>query len=81
MEYQWVIGKFNGEKARSVLDHAGAGIGYFIRQQNGVGKNIEVEAAFRRAMDSPIPEHLVEATPKQVEVLEKMLNERSGVLH
>lgn len=79
MQYEWVIGNFEGERAKSVLDHAGAGVGYYIRSQSGAGRNVGVEAAFRRACDRPRPEHLKLADQFQVSKLEKMFKERTGV--
>lgn len=76
MEYEWVIGRFTGERAKSVKAHADAGIGYFIRQELGQGMAYAVEAAFRRPCDGLLPEHLERVTWSQASKLEKMLQER-----
>lgn len=74
----WVIGVFTGDRAKSVKEHADAGIGYFIQMEEGRGMSHTVHAAFRRVADTPIPEHLNRATPAQVEKLEKLYRERTG---
>ena len=79
MQYEWVTGVFEGQQAKSVMEHVNSGIGYFVRKQSGAGRNVEVEAAFRRPIDGPRPEHLVPATPYQVESLEKLFEQRHGL--
>lgn len=70
MTYTWVIGVFTGKAAESVKAHADSGIGYFIRDERGRGSRYEVEAAFRRANDSPIPSELTTCDWRQVDILE-----------
>lgn len=40
--YDWVIGTWLGDQARSVLDHANAGIGYFILKTGKDGSQLVV---------------------------------------
>ncbi len=75
---QWVIGSFTGERAKSVKLHADNGIGYFIQQEAGAGMNYTVVAAFKRAMNTVLPEHLQLANPYQVEKLNHMQAARNG---
>lgn len=79
MKIEWVIGVYTGERAKSVKEHADAGIGYFIQKEEGRGVTYTVYAAFRRAVETLRPDHLELATPAQVEKLEKLYNARSGV--
>ena len=79
MNYTWVIGVFTGERARSVKAHADSGIGYFIREERGRGVGYEVEAAFRRANDSPMPPELVECNNNQIDILERKYATRHGL--
>lgn len=75
---EWVIGTYTGDRAKSVKAHADAGMGYFIRSESGRGTAYEVEAAFLRATDSPLPEHLVKANFGQAQKLDRLRNERLG---
>ena len=61
MKFDWCIGVFKGDQAGSILGLANEGVGYFIRKSTGSGKALEVEAAFRRARDSAVPDHLTVA--------------------
>lgn len=82
MQYDWVVGRFKGDKAKNVINHAGAGLGYFILDTLGVGQSQTVIAAFRRACDSPIPEHLELVTDsKKIDKLEKMIKGKQGLNH
>lgn len=81
MDFTWVVGFYKGKKAESIRDHANAGIGYFILDQFGKGNGLEIEAGFRRANDSPIPNHLVKASPDVAANLEQMRRSRSGNKH
>lgn len=78
MEYQWVIGAFTGDRGKSVKAHADAGLGYFIQQESGAGQGYTVHAAFRRANDSSLPDHLGICNPYQVDKLEKLYSARHG---
>lgn len=70
-EVRWVVGGYQGERAKSVLAHAHAGIGYQILEQSGGGANSKVLAAFRTG-ELPIPDHLTEVIdPYKIELLEK----------
>lgn len=59
MEYEWVSAKYDGKSADTVSALANSGIGYFILADSGRGNTREVIAAFRRAIDSPTPDHLL----------------------
>jgi hypothetical protein len=79
MSAEWVVGRYTGERAKSVMDHANAGIGYFILQQGGKGTGMWCLAAFVRPLDSPTPEHLTRVTDRsQLAKLEARRNARMG---
>lgn len=78
MEYQWVIGRFEDEQAERVQAYADKGIGYFVQKAEGKGKGRIVTAAFKRAIDGPLPDHLDLATIYQVEKLENMEHRRNS---
>lgn len=80
IKYDWVVGRFKGDRAKSVINHTGAGMAYFVLDTIGVGQSQTVIAAFRKACDSPIPEHLELVTDiRKIEKLEKMRKERQGL--
>lgn len=80
MKTEWVIGKYTGERAKSVAAQADAGIGYIIVDSFGTGVNREIIAAFRLPIDGLIPEHLqVVEDPHKIEKYNKMLRERMGL--
>src|SRR5579871_6729442 len=79
MQWEWVVGVYGGDRAKSVRSHADAGIGYFIREVRGKATNYEVEAAFRRPIDGPRPDHLLLATDYQVEKLDEQYQQRHGL--
>jgi|SRR5579884_329894 len=79
MECEWVIGVYKGDRAKSVRSHADAGIGYFIREERGKATSYEVEAAFRRPIDGPRPDHLLLATEYQAEKLDEQYQQRHGL--
>lgn len=80
IQTKWVIGTFKGDRATSVKEHAGAGLGYLIRREEGRGTNYTVEAAFKFPTDRPIPEHLEEVKDIfRVKKLDAMIDERSGL--
>lgn len=80
MTFTWVIGTFRGARAISVKQHADAGIGYFVREENnGRGNTYEVEAAYRRPNDSPVPEHLIVADAYQIQKLEALYEARHSL--
>jgi hypothetical protein len=62
MNSEWVIGFYIGEQAKRILEHASAGIGYFVLDQGRQGNQATVQAALRRAIDSPTPDHLQRVT-------------------
>ena len=74
MQCEWVVGTYESERAKSVLRHAEAGIGYIILESVGRGNSQTIVAAFRRPMDSPLPAHLTAVKdPAQIAKYEKML--------
>jgi hypothetical protein len=77
--YEWVIGSWKGERAKSVKAHADSGIGYFFQRDAGTGPNYTVMAAFRRAMDGFRADHLESANPMQVQKLEALWRKRQGI--
>jgi hypothetical protein len=58
MKIEWVIGRAIGDRAKSIMDHANAGIGYFIMESGKQGNQQTCLYAFRRAADAPVPDHL-----------------------
>lgn len=80
MKAEWVIGVFTGERAKSVKDHADAGIGYFIQKEEGRGVTYTVHAAFRRAVAGLRPDYLEMPTPTQIEKLENLFKGRTGCI-
>ena len=76
----WVIGVFNGKRAQIIKGHADDGLGYIIREESGGGNSYRVEAAFRRANDSPIPDYLTACSDIQSEKLEKLRKKRQGII-
>lgn len=72
MQYEWVIGRFEGKQGEIVESHAALGIGYVIQRIEGRGKERTVYAAFKRILSTPTPLHLDVATPQQVEKIEAM---------
>lgn len=59
IEYEWVSARYDGKKADDIAAMAHYGVGYYIMADSGKGNTREVIAAFRRAIDSPTPEHLM----------------------
>lgn len=76
MNFEWCIGVWNGEQAQSVAGLANEGIGYFVRTSSGSGKGMMVEAAFRRPLNGPRPEHLKLADPTTSMKLDEMYARR-----
>jgi len=78
----WVVGSFEGEQAKRVVDHADAGVGYIILERAGSKVHPAVLAAFRRAEDSPIPVHLNEVKDHyKIEKYEETRRQRAGIQH
>jgi len=80
MPWQWVIGKWTGDLASSVINHANAGITYFSLDQGRQGNQPYIMAAFRRVKDSPVPEHLSIADEHIARKLDRRLEERHPYL-
>lgn len=78
MTYEWTIGTYTDERAKSVIAHADAGIGYFIQNRGGAGKAFTVTAAFRRPQDSILPDNCIVANYSQVIKLDRMFDSRQG---
>ena len=76
VKFVWCIGVYEGERAKSVLDHASLGIGYFIRRSEGGGRGAWVEAAFRWPTNHLQPEHLSIADPVASMKLDRLYRER-----
>lgn len=79
MNYEWVIGTYEGEEAKLVTAHANAGVGYYVIARTGRGAGLKIKAAFRRACDSPTPHHLELADYEMIVKLEKLRKQRSGI--
>lgn len=75
MQYSWVLGRYEGDTAKRILAEANAGVGHKIMEQGRAGGGLWVLAAFIRADDSPIPEHLTKIVePNRVAKLEEWRN-------
>jgi len=57
MKTEWVMGKFVGDQAKYIDGMASAGIGYYVLERPDHGSGW-IKVAFRRAMDSPLPDNL-----------------------
>jgi hypothetical protein len=79
MKYEWVIGKYTGDRAKSVKSLADSGTGYFVRSESGKGIAYEVEVAFRRPIDGPTPTHLTLCDNYQIKKLESLYSNRHGL--
>ena len=80
MKYEWVIGKYEGDKANKVVELANASVGYFLLEQGGRGGTKEAIVAFKRPIDGPTPEHLeVIDEPSKIRKYEKLECLRKGV--
>jgi len=78
--WEWVIGHYSGEQARSKKAHADIGIGYYVRSEQGKSAmNYHIEVAFRRIIDGPRPEHLILAVGEQVKKLDRLYNQRHNI--
>lgn len=81
MNYEWVSGSYEGEKATKVAGLANSGIGYYILADTGGRSNRQIVAAFRRAVDGPTPHHLlVVRNGSKVDDLEKQFKTRMGIM-
>jgi hypothetical protein len=80
MHVEWCIGRAVGDRAKSIIDHANSGVGYFIMEQGKQGAQTFCLYAFRRAADSPVPEHLTRVVdPFQQKKLDDRYNSRHGI--
>lgn len=76
----WVVGRYNGERAKSVIAHAHHGIGYLILEEAGSHHNPTVLVAFRYLGPLPLPEHLEEVRSEyKIVEYEKRRMERQGI--
>lgn len=69
--YKWVLASYlpNSDRGKSVLQHAEAGVGYYLLNKER-GKTDKIIVAFKYAADKTMPPHLTDASPHQVERLE-----------
>jgi len=80
MNYRWVIGRYSIDGQGSyVLGMANAGIGYILINRDRQKKD-DVIVGFKFAGNEPLPNHLDEATPFQIEKLERVDKKRQGVI-
>ncbi len=79
VEAVWVVGFFEGTKAKSVLEHAHAGVGYILLNESGRGASTTCLVAFRKIVnDEPLPPHLEEVKdPFKIQEYEKRMANRS----
>lgn len=77
--YEWVIGVYTGDQAKTVKAQADVGIGYFFQREGGRGQTYTVYAAFRRPLDGARADHLELANSQQVEKLDRLWDRRHGV--
>ena len=80
MNYRWVIGRYpiDGQGAY-VLSMANSGIGYILINRERQKKD-DVIVGFKFAGYEPLPYHLDEATPFQIEKLERVDKKRKGII-
>ena len=76
--YEWVKGRFEGAQAKKILALAGAGVGYFILDNNNKERAISIVAAFKRPLNA-LPPHLEACNEHEVEKLEQKDAKRRGV--
>lgn len=78
--YEWVTGKYMGDRAAKVADLAYANTGYFIQLDEGKGTARVVVAAFKRPTVTQRPDHLllIENIQK-IEELEKWYKTRANL--
>ena len=80
MYVEWVVGRAVGDRAKSIIDHANAGLSYFIMEQGKQGNQTFCLYAFRRPMDSPVPDHLTRVVdPFQQKKLDDRYDARHGI--
>jgi hypothetical protein len=79
MDYEWVIGVYDGERAKQVQGLADSGIGYYKVDGVETASGKKTAVAFRRALDGLRPEHLLEVKdPHKLARLEKQYADRTG---
>lgn len=76
--YEWVKGRFEREQAKKILALAGAGVGYFLLDNNNKERAISIVAAFKRPLNA-LPPHLEACNEHEVEKLEQKAAKRLGV--
>lgn len=80
MMAEWVVGRFEGGRARSVIEHGDAGIGYIILERGGSRANVFCMAAFRRPCDRPRPSYLEPVVdPVKFQEYENIRKARQGI--
>lgn len=77
----WVVGSYIGENAKHILANASAGVGsYIILDQSGSNIKPSCTVAFRKAIDGPLPDHLLEVKdPRKIRQYEDTRKERQGL--
>jgi hypothetical protein len=75
----WVVGQYEGERAKSVLAHAHAGLGYLVLEQGGGKYNPFCLAASIYTGAMPLPPYLEEVRdPTKIQRYDDMRKSRSG---
>lgn len=68
----WVKARYTGQRAKSVLEHANAGIGYIVLERPETGSGWVV-AAFRR-ISGPLPPGVEQIKdPRMLDALDKKM--------
>lgn len=80
IKVQWVKTQLNGKQAISAVEHADAGIGYFVLERSDQ-KGGWTTFAFRRPMDTPCPEGVAPVmNPGLINKLDGMYNKRHDII-
>lgn len=79
ISWNWALGRAKGDRAKNIANHAHAGIGYYLLEEEGKGNTYSCLYAFKFANDKPFPEHLEKITDMRlINKLEKLSFRRSG---
>lgn len=81
-DYQavWVIGDYEGERAKKVLELAHSSIGYIVLEEAGNRYSPSCLVAFRYTGEMPVPHHLTEVKdPHKIQEYEKTRRSRQGL--
>jgi len=75
----WVVGVYEGEKAKNALELGDSSVGYIVLDRGGTKLAPACRVAFRFALDKPIPEGLTVAKdPFKIAEYEKTRLRRLG---